>query len=118
MNLKIKFLPYEKFKSDGFKSFSRDIQNNTIVLIDAKLTPEEEAKLIAETMKKVSDNFSGIELSSLDISMDNKNASGFQKIKNNIIERLVGKHRGVTIIGPAKIVRKIEKNPEELMLYI
>ncbi len=35
-----------------------------------------------------------------------------------IIERIAGKKRGLTIIGPAKIIRKIEKNPEELLLYM
>lgn len=113
--LKIKFVPYEKFKRDGFRSFLKDLQEKTIVLIDAKLGAEEEASIIEETMKKVSGRFSGIELNSLEFS--GGTAGNLDRVRNMVIERVIGKKRGLTIIGPSRVVREIRKNPEELLLY-
>ena len=116
-NLKIRFVPYEKFKHNHLGRFLNSLQDNTTVLIDAKLTADEEAGLIKETMEKVSNNFSGIELNSLELANGRK-LSNFDKMKNMVIERIIGKKRGLTIIGPAKTVRQIRKNPEELLLYM
>ncbi|MFQ5647731.1 MAG: DUF2073 domain-containing protein [Candidatus Aenigmatarchaeota archaeon] len=115
MNLKIKFVPYEKFRHDGFKRLLGDLKGNTIILVDAKLNAEEEARLIKDTMEKVSTSFTGIEMSSLELE---KQPDTLDKIKNMLIETISGKKRGLTIIGPAKIVRRIEKNPEELLLHM
>lgn len=116
-NLKIKFVPYEKYRKDGLRSIMKDLRNETIVLIDAKLPAEEEAMIIEETMKKINGNhtsFTGIELSSIDMD---KAAGNMDKLKGMLIQTIIGKKRGMTIIGPARIVRKIDKNPEELLLY-
>jgi hypothetical protein len=117
MNIRIKFVPYEKFRENKISKFLGDLQDNTIVLIDAKLSADEEANLIKETMEKVSNHFSGIELNSLEFA-NGKKLNNFDKIKNAVIERIIGKKRGLTIIGPAKTVRQIRKNPEELLLYM
>ena len=117
MNLKIKFVPYEKFRENHLGKFLGELHDNTIVLIDAKLSADEEATLIKETMEKVSNHFSGIELNSLEFS-NGKKLNNFDKLKNMVIERIIGKKRGLTIIGPAKTVRQIRKNPEELLLYM
>ncbi len=117
MNLKIKFLPYEKYKKVGFESFAKDLEQGTIVLIDAKLKPDEEARIITDTMKKVSEKFKGIELNSLDFAEENGAGIG-ERIKSGFIELILGRKRGMTLIGPAKIVQRIQKNPEELLLYM
>lgn len=117
LNLKIRFVPYERFRENHLGSMLEKMHDNTIILIDAKLTADEEANLIKETMKKVSGSFSGIELNSLELT-NGKNLTNFDKLKNMVIERIVGKKRGLTIIGPARTVRQIRKNPEELLLYM
>ena len=117
MNIRIKFVPYEKFRENSLGKFLKNLQENTIVLIDAKLTADEEANLIKETMGRVSNQFSGIELNSLEFA-NGRNLGNFDKIKNMVIERIIGKKRGLTIIGPAKTVHQIRKNPEELLLYM
>lgn len=115
--LKIKLVSYENMKEQKFNRIIKDLHEKTIIIIDAKLNAKEEAQLIAETMKGVSDRFSGIELSSLDF---HKKAEWgrMDKLKNAFIEKMVGKKRGITIIGPAKFVQKIKKNPEELLVYL
>jgi hypothetical protein len=111
--IKIKLMPYEKIKDDFNKVF-RALQNNAIVLIDGKLSPEEEAFVIEDTMRRFSEKFSGIELSSL----SSPEMTNFDKVKNLIAEKLTGRRRGFTIIGPANVVRKIKKNPDDLLVYM
>jgi len=117
MNIRIKLIPYERLKREDVKNLVKDLKEGTIILVDAKLDPKEEADLIEATMKVVSEKFSGIELSSMDLA-ELKEATNLEKFKNMIIERIMGKKRGLTIIGPAKIIKKIEKNPEELLLHM
>lgn len=117
MNIKIKFLPYEKFKKLGFKSIIKDLKHGRIILIDAKLTATEETSVIEKTMETVSNTFSGIELGSLDFN-NNIKRTKFDSIKSALAEKILGKKRGVTIIGPANIVRKIERNPKELLIQM
>jgi hypothetical protein len=116
MNIRIKLLPYERFKKDKFKAVLKDLKENTIILIDAKLSMEEELSLIKETMRNITGNFTGIELSSIN-SIDQK-MGNIDRFRNMLVERMIGKKRGMTIIGPAKLVQKIKKNPEELLLYV
>jgi len=115
--IKIKLMPYEVFRKKKLKQIFDELKENTILLIDAKLSAQEEARIIEETMKEVSGKFSGIELSSLEMQ-DGKTTTNIDRIKNMLLETLTGKKRGMTIIGPAKIVRKIEKDPEDLLLYM
>lgn len=116
IKLKIKFIPYEKTSNGDFGKLLKDLEKDTILLIDAKLSPEHEAELIKKTMERVSEKFSGIELSSIEISGRNKGASG--KIRDLLFRLTTGKKRGMTVIGPARIIQKIERNPEDLMLYV
>jgi hypothetical protein len=115
--LRIKFVPYERIREEKFKKILKDLAENTIVLVDAKLDAKEEAALIAETMRNVSDKFAGIELSSIEIN-GKKKVGNYGKFKNALVERIIGKKRGMTVLGPAKIVQKIKRNPEELLLYL
>ncbi|VVB61539.1 Uncharacterised protein [uncultured archaeon] len=116
MKLKIKFIPYEKTDGNSFGRLLKDLKKDTIILIDAKLNPEHEAELIKRTMEHVSEKFSGIELSSIELATKKDSASA--KLMDVLFHLTTGKKRGMTIIGPAHIIRKIEKNPEELMVYV
>ncbi len=116
MKLKIKFIPYEKTEGANFGRLIKDLKKDTIILIDAKLSPKHEAELIKKTMEHVSEKFSGIELSSIEISARKESAQS--KVLDFLFHMTTGKKRGMTIIGPAKIIHKIEKNPEELMVYV
>ena len=46
--LRIKFLPYEKAKKEDIKGMLNDLKSGMIIVIDAKLPAEEEAKIIEE----------------------------------------------------------------------
>ncbi|MEM3609925.1 MAG: DUF2073 domain-containing protein, partial [Candidatus Anstonellales archaeon] len=76
-----------------------------VLVLQYALTPEEEKTLIAETMNMIDDNFQGIEVS----TMTTNEHTGW---KRKILEILGIKNNGLTIVGPANIVKKIKKNPE------
>lgn len=111
---KIKLVKYKDLKKETPKLFN-DLMHNTIILVDAKLSPEEEADLIQETMSYINEKFPGIELGSIAISQ--LKGTTLDKIKERCAEYLLGKKMGITVIGPAKIIKKIEKRPEELLVY-
>ncbi len=116
INLKIKFIPYEKTTGNNFAKILKDLKKDTIILIDAKLSAEHEAELIKKTMEHISEKFAGIELSSIELVSEKGSTSG--KIRDFFFKLTTGKTRGMTVIGPARIIRKIEKNPQELLVYV
>jgi hypothetical protein len=114
--IKMKLVPYEMFKEDLENVFS-EIKKGSIVIVDAKLQPEEEARIIEETMNRVDLKFKGIEISTLELSSNKENKLA-SIIKDKIYKLISGKERGITLIGSANIIKKIERNPEELSFYI
>jgi hypothetical protein len=110
--MRIKFVPYEKLKGNH-AAVLEELKEGMIIVVDAKLSPREEAELIQETMRAISQRFAGIELGSVDFA--HVDTGG--KLRSSLLEKLSGKKRGITLIGPAKLIRRIEQKPEELMLY-
>lgn len=112
----MRLVPYERFKKDMESVFS-EIKKGAIVIVDAKLQPEEEARIIEETMNRVDLKFKGIEISTLELS-SNKENKLISVLRKKIYRLISGKERGITLIGSANIIKKIERNPEELSFYI
>ncbi len=100
------------------------VKDGTILVTDVVLHADEEMELIRETMRRVDDGFPGIEVASL-----KKQTKGAQKFLENIsdqrdkfqslISGLTGKSpektsmkTGLTLIGPAKLIKKVKKNPD------
>ncbi|MBT4651218.1 DUF2073 domain-containing protein [Candidatus Woesearchaeota archaeon] len=90
------------------------VKENKIVLMEGRLKKQEEADLIEITMEEINSKFRGIELSV--IYPDNKH-DGMKKVKTHVMNALLGDRRGMTIIGPANVVRKIEQNPDKIELF-
>jgi hypothetical protein len=92
-------------------------KQNKIVLLQGRLKQEEEAELIKATMEEIDKAFKGIELAVINPGMTNvKNMTGLQKLRNNFATALLGDRQGLTIIGPATVVRKIKKDPHKIEL--
>ncbi|MCK5476520.1 MAG: DUF2073 domain-containing protein [Candidatus Aenigmarchaeota archaeon] len=119
MHVKIKFLPYKNVldlkKGNIEWKLLKELKDNNILVINEQLTPSEQSILISEIMKTISSNFSGIEIACLDVEKD---GGLLKKIQKHLIRFISGKRSGMTIIGPSNIVKKIKKNPEDLILYI
>lgn len=92
------------------------VKENKIVIMEGRLKKEEEADLIEITMEEISNRFKGIELSV--INQEKSKLDFGQKFKNGFTSLLLGDRQGLTIIGPASVVKKIEKNPDKIELFI
>ena len=91
------------------------VKEDKIVIMEGRLKKEEEADLIEITMEEISPKFKGIELSV--IYPDKKKQDNMQRVKGMFASLLLGDRQGLTIIGPASIVKKIEKNPNKIELF-
>ena len=91
------------------------VKDNKIVLMEGRLKKQEEADLIEITMEEISPKFKGIELSV--VYPDKNKQTSMQKMKGTFANILLGDRQGMTIIGPASIVKKIEKNPDKIELF-
>ncbi len=121
-NLRIEFIPFDKLKNLSLKRkinlIVSTVKKNSVLIIDGKLSAEEEAKLIEETMKKVSRSFPGIEICSFNSAdFRKKEKQFFDVIKETVLEKIAGR-RGITIIGPAALVKNIKKDPDKVSLLL
>lgn len=91
------------------------VKEEKIVIMEGRLKKEEEADLIEITMEEISPKFKGIELSV--INPDKNKQDAMQRIRGAFANVLLGDRQGLTIIGPASIVKKIEKNPDKIELF-
>ncbi|MDP3989754.1 MAG: DUF2073 domain-containing protein [archaeon] len=91
------------------------VKDDRIVIMEGRLKKEEEADLIEITMEEISSKFKGIELSV--VYPDKKNQDTMQRMKGAFANILLGDRQGLTIIGPASIVKKIEQNPNKIELF-
>ncbi len=117
--LTLQFIPYyeiEGLSSDKrISKLLRAAKSNKIVLLEGRLRPGEEADLIQKTMSEINDNFKGIELST--IKSDALSEGFLRKLRVRIVNLLLGNRRGLTIIGPAKIVKEIKQDPDKIQLF-
>ena len=116
--LQLQFVPYadiEHLKThDRIDKLLDIVKGNKIVLMQGRLHPEEEGELIQQTMHRIEDNFRGIEICT--IYPEEKNLQLLRRMKKEMVKYLVGNRDGITIIGPATIVREIKRDPNNMML--
>jgi len=90
------------------------VRKNKIILMQGRLKPSEEAGLIQKTMELISKDFKGIELCT--IYPEAKNEKFFSQVRNIVVRFLVGGIDGLTIIGPATVIKEIKRNPDKIEL--
>jgi len=119
MGLILRFVPYgdiEILELDEKIKYLLDIvKDKNIVLMGGRLKPEEEAALIQKTMEGISKKFKGVELCT--IFPEEKNLDLFRKIKKNFASMVLGNREGLTIIGPASIIKEIKRDPNKIQLF-
>ncbi|MBW2993035.1 DUF2073 domain-containing protein [Candidatus Woesearchaeota archaeon] len=115
----IQFIPYAKL--EGLSSLGRIrklltvAKQDKIVLLQGRLRKEEEAELIKVTMEEINREFKGIELAV--INPTSTTLSGMQKLRNGFANMFLGNRVGMTVIGPANIVKQIKKDPDKIALF-
>jgi hypothetical protein len=118
----IQFLPYSEIKAlnsdDRIRKILKIILDNNIVILQGRLTANEEARLIGDTMAMIGHvkNFRGIELAVISgntgDSLLGKMAKGFANVLAG------GDFSAITIIGPASIVKEMKRNPKKIELLL
>jgi hypothetical protein len=118
----IQFLPFSEIKnldSEGrIKKILEIVSENNILILQGRLRPEEERKLISDTMTMIRhvSGFSGIELATISHQAD---VSFWVKARDGIARFISGSDFGaVTIIGPATIVKEIKRDPSKIELLL
>ena len=121
MALTLQFVPYseiEDLSSLGrIKKLLKMAKEDKIVLLEGRLKKDEEAELIKTTMEEINEEFKGIELG---IIYPGKGTAGdiMKRVKSNLANILLGDRIGLTIIGPASIVKEIKKDPDKIQLLM
>jgi hypothetical protein len=118
--LTLQYIPYseiEQLASEKRVEKILDVvKKNRIVLLEGRLKREEETELIKQTMESIDDDFKGIELGTIDPARK-ENAAILAKIKKSMVSILMGDRIGMTIIGPATIVKEIKQDPEKIQVF-
>lgn len=119
MGLTLQFVPHVEIESlsslGRIRKLLNAVKEDKIVLLEGRLKKEEEAELIKTTMEEINADFKGIELAV--IYPESQNAAFFQKMRQGFINALLGDRQGLTILGPASIVKEIKKDPNKIQLF-
>lgn len=115
----LQLVPYSEIEELSSLGKIRKLLNiakqNKIVLLQGRLKKEEEAELIKTTMEEINKDFKGIELAVID--EETRNSTGIQRFKNNLTSIMLGNRQGLTVLGPASIIKKIKKDPNKIELF-
>lgn len=120
MNLTLQFMAYGEI--ENLDSTSRVaklidlVKQQKIILLEGRLSKEEEIELIKMTMEQIDESFKGVEIGTIEPSTKKSDAF-FAHLKSNFIDMLLGDRRGITIIGPASVVKEIKQDPEKIQLF-
>jgi len=118
MSITLRFIPYSEIESLSSLGRIRKILNaakeKNIVLLEGRLEKEEETELIKTTMEEINDEFKGIELAV--IYPENKSSDPIKKFRSQVVNMLLGNRQGLTIVGPASVVKEIKKDPNKIQL--
>ena len=119
--LSIHIMPYSEIReltiTERVKKILNLILGNRVVILQGRLRPEEEIRLIEDTMAMVDHikTLKGIELAVVDA---HRNDVGFfLKMRRGIARSLTGESNSLTVIGPASIVKEIKKDPSKIEVF-
>ena len=120
----IQFLPYSEIRglnsNERIKKILGIVLGNNILILQGRLTAEEEARLIGDTMAMIGHvkSFKGIELAVISENGNNR-GNVFGRFRREIANTIAGGDLGaVTILGPATIVKEIKRNPKKIELLL
>ena len=117
--LTLQFVPYEEVEAltsnERIKKLLGLVKEQRIVVLEGRLKKQEEAELIRRTMEEINERFKGIEVSV--IYPEKKKGTFGRKLKSNLAEMLLGDRQGLTILGPASLIKEIRKDPDKIQLF-
>jgi hypothetical protein len=116
--LTLNFIPYSEIANldtiERIKKLLKIILDNKVIILQGRLKPEEETRLIEDTMIMIGNirGFKGVELEV--ISSDSEERTMFEKLRFGLAKALVGQQDALTIIGPATVIKEMKKDPKKL----
>ena len=120
--LGLHIIPYSEIKdlsiTERVKKILKLVLSNRVVILQGRLRPEEEIRLIEDTMAMVDHikSFRGIELAVID---HNKNAGFMFRVRRGLARGLMGGDTdSMTVVGPASAVKEIKKDPKKLEILL
>lgn len=120
--LTFQYIPWEEVNNlDSEKKVQkllRIVKQDKIILMEGRLNSEEETMLIEATMELIDSKFKGVEVGMVEPQLNNRSNEMHERIRSIFIDLLFGRRRGLTIIGPAHIVKEIKKDPNRLQLFM
>jgi len=119
MNLTLHFVPFQELEplasEEKIEKLLGVVKKNKVIVMQGRLKPSEETRLIQRTMEEVSKEFKGIELCTIKPEKK-KNKDIKDVLMDSVMKFLVGERDGLTIIGPATVVKEIKRNPGKIEL--
>lgn len=116
--LTLQFVPYHEIaqlnSEERINKLLNLVKEDKIVLMQGRLRVTEETKLIESTMNEINSKFKGIEICS--INPKQKNETFGDLVKRGFIKVLLGSRDGLTIIGPATLIKEIKRDPNKIQL--
>ncbi len=118
MALTIQYIPHHQLAhletNVKLRRILKSVKEDKVILIEGRLNAFEEAELIRKTMEQIDRKFKGIEICSIDHKgKDPAFGDRFRELVANII---LGKNSGLTIVGPATVIKEIKKDPNKVEL--
>ncbi len=117
--LTLQFVPYsdiEDLSLDGrIKKILGIVKDEKIIVMEGRLRKSEEVELIKATMERINPKFRGIEISV--IYPEKRGGTLGKRLKSNLAEMLLGERQGITVIGPASLIKEIKKDPDKIQLF-
>lgn len=120
-DISLNFIPFERFvemtTEEKIDLILETTKKKDIVVIEGLMNPGEEMNLITHTMQKIDKKFKGIEICAIPREELMKKKEGLiTGLRSRMADILIGRNRGLTIIGPASIVKQIKRDPERIIL--
>ena len=116
--LTLQYVPYSEIEllssDERIEKLLDIVKSQSIVLMQGRLKPSEETKLIQKTMETIDKDFKGVEICT--IFPEDKDLQAFRKVKKEMIKFVMGNREGITIVGPANIIKEIKKDPNKIQL--
>ncbi len=116
--LTLQFIPYGDIESlnsqQRINKLIGVVKQNKIVLMQGRLKPEEETLLIKQTMEMIEDNFKGVEICT--IFPEERDLQFVKRFKKEMMRFIIGNRDGITIVGPASIIKEIKRDINNIQL--
>lgn len=118
LGLTLQFIPFSEISHlstvERIKKLLKIILDNKIVVLQGRLKPEEETRLIEDTMIMIGNikGFKGVELSV--VEGNSKEKTLFDKMRFGIAKAIAGQQDAITIIGPASVIKEMKRDPKKL----